>query len=126
MRRWYAMDVQFLTDPKIEALGEQYGAVGPLTMVALFSAAKVQGNNGHVRNSYRIVATSVFSTPKKVKRVIEGAGELGLIEVSNLGERGFDVALPSWHRWQEAHRKREERASKKRPKTSENVLLQGQ
>lgn len=115
------MDVQFLTDPKIEALGEQFGAVGPLTMISLFSAAKTQGNNGHVRNSYRITATSVFSTPGKVKRVIGGAGELGLVDVENLGERGFAVALPGWHRWQEAHRKREERASEKRPKTSENV-----
>lgn len=122
MRRWFAMDVQFLTDPKVERLGERHGPLGPLTIVALFCGAKTQGASGTVRNTYRALGHQVFASPEDVRSVIASADEFGLIEAQNIGERGFEAKLPAWHRWQEAFRKRESRQNvRKRPKTSAAV-----
>lgn len=111
MARWLSMSTQFLSDPKIEALGERHGPGGPLIIFALMARAKVAADAGRVTCSFRTLAHESFTDREEVRRVIESAAEVSLITVEDLTEAEATVHFPAFRRWQEAGRKAKERES---------------
>jgi hypothetical protein len=118
--RWFSMSTQFLADPKIEDLGEAFGAPGPLVIVALLGRAKIAGQGGRVTCSYRTLAHEAFADRGEVENIISAASDSGLIEIEQSDNTGASVRFPAFSRWQEAGRKAEERAARK-PTVEANV-----
>lgn len=118
--RWFSMSTQFLTDPKIENLGEKHGPGGPLAIVALLGRAKIEGNGGRVTCSFRTLAHESFIDRADIVRILEDAAETGLLEVERSDDSGATVRFPAFSRWQDAGRKADEREAKK-PTPQANV-----
>lgn len=114
------MATQFLTDPKIEDLGEKYGPGGPLTFVALLGRAKIANDGGRVTCSYRTLAHEVFVDRADVARMIEGAAEVDLLTIERSDDGEVTVRISAFARWQDTSRKAEERKAKK-PTSQANV-----
>jgi len=107
--RWFSMSTQFLTDPKIETLGEKHGPGGPLTIVALLGRAKIEADAGRVTCSYRTLAHESFVDRADIVRILEDAAETGLLDIQDSDDAGATVFFPAFRRWQEAGRKAKER-----------------
>lgn len=108
--RWYAMSTRFLTDPKIEQLGEKHGPVGPLLIVSLLAHAGVQEAGGEVERTFRATAHEVFSNAEKVGEVLDDAIESGLCHAMSRDVTGFRVRFPTWKRYQANFRKAKSRS----------------
>ena len=118
--RWFSMSTQFLTDPKIESLGEKHGPGGPLTIVALLGRAKIEADAGRVTCSYRTLAHESFVDRADIARILEDAAETGLLSIERNDDSGATVRFPAFRRWQDAGRKAEERGADK-PTSKANV-----
>lgn len=125
--RWYSMDAEFTVNEQVEALGEEFGPGGPLVIVALMGKAALQHQTGgRIKGTFKHLADHAYIERSETRKVIQRAGELGILTVEEVTDRGFEVVLNAWQRWQDAHRKRASRAEtsenvQKRPETSENV-----
>jgi hypothetical protein len=117
---WYAMSAQFLTDPKIEKLGEKHGPAGPLLIVSLFGHARVQEQGGRVERTFRAVAHESFIERDDVARILTDAADTSLLEIEEQDDQGFVVRFPAWQRWQAAFRKAKSRGHDK-PHEQANV-----
>jgi hypothetical protein len=111
--RWYAMSTGFLTDPKIEKLGEKHGPAGPLVIVSLFGNAALQEAGGTVERTFRATAHDAFIEREDVARILDDAIQLGLCHEVSRDVTGFVVTFPAWKRHQATGRKAKERAAKK-------------
>jgi hypothetical protein len=118
--RWFAMSTRFLTDPKVEQLGEKHGPVGPLTIVSLLSHAAIQEQGGEVERTFRAVAHEVFSDSATVAEVVDDAIELGLCHAVSRDVHGVKVNFPAWKRHQATGRRAKARAARK-PAEKANV-----
>lgn len=119
MSRWYALSTHFLTDEKIEVLGEQHGPAGPLVVVALLCRAKTQAKGGKVDGTFRDLAHLAYCDRKEIRNILASALECGLVE-GDLNGKGYRLAFPAWNRWQSASRMAMKRERDRR-KASENV-----
>jgi hypothetical protein len=111
--RWYAMSARFLTDPKVEKLGEQHGPAGPLVIVSLFAHAALQEKGGTVERTFRATANEAFVDRNEVQAIIATAVEIGLCHEVSRDVAGCVLTFPAWKRHQATGRKAKERASKK-------------
>jgi hypothetical protein len=111
--RWYAMSTRFLTDPKVEKLGERHGPAGPLIIVSLLSHAGQQESGGAVERTFRATAHETFVDRKVVESVLDDAIELGLCHAVSRDVSGFVVEFPAWKRHQAAFRKARSREARK-------------
>lgn len=118
--RWFSMSTQFLTDPKVEDLGEKFGPAGPLVIVALLGRAKIADDAGRVTCSFRTLGNEAFVDRSTAKEVVTAAGDSGLVEVTDLGEADVSLRFPAFRRWQDAGRKAKDRESDK-PSPQANV-----
>lgn len=112
MSRWYAMSTHFLTDEKIEQLGEEYGPAGPLAIVSLLSRAKTQSEGGLVVGTYRELAFHIYSDTEVAKDIIKAAKNVGLVD-GEMNGVGYKLRFPAWDRWQGAFRKAKQREVEK-------------
>lgn len=109
--QWFAFSSLFRRDPKIEALGERFGADGPFLVVGLFCEAKIQQRGGRVEGSLRGIAHDCFIEGReRAAEIIKAAGETDVIEIETLDARAFVVRITNWSRWQETFRKARSRA----------------
>lgn len=100
-RVWFAREAQFTADPKVQALGHEYGPVGPLVVEEIFALAKLSESDGRVQTTYAVLAGRAFSTAAKVRNVVGAAIDLGLFEVDgDQGPKGCALSIPRWSRWQ--------------------------
>lgn len=111
--RWYAMDTQFLADPKIEELGEKHGPAGPLVIVSLLGHAGLSNRGGRIEKTYRTVANETFTEPAEVARIIKDAADTGVLAIETQDDRSFIGRFPAWERYQAAFRQARARTSKK-------------
>jgi hypothetical protein len=108
---WFAFSSMFRQDPKIEALGERFGADGPFLFVGLMCEAKLQCRGGRVEGSLRGLAHDCFIDGRdRAAEILKAADETDAIEIETLDERAFVVRVVNWSRWQERFRKAESRA----------------
>lgn len=111
--RWFPMSTQFLTDPKIETLGDKHGPGGPLVFVALLGRAKIAAEAGRVTCSYRTLAHEVFVDRADIACILEDAAETGLLSIERIDDRGATVKIQSFSRWQDRGKKAEQRGGGK-------------
>lgn len=119
--RWFAMSTRFLTDPKVEQLGEQHGPIGPLVFAALLAEAGAQEKGGAVQTGFRGLAHATFSDISTVRDVVNTMLENGVCQ--NLSEEhvtplsqgvtGCHVAFTGWEKYQQNLRQQESRARKR-------------
>jgi len=112
MSRWYAMSTHFLTDEKVEVLGEKHGPAGPLVVVALLCRAKTQAQGGKVDGTYRDLSHLSFSDREEIKDILTTALKVGMVE-GELNGTGYRLSFPKWEKWQAAFRKAQSRSRKK-------------
>lgn len=113
MSRWFAMSTQYLSDPRIEALGEAHGPGGPLLIVALLGQAKIQEKGGSVKRSYRTLAHETFVDREAVLAIVSDAEDSGLVAVDEQDDQGVTVRFLAWDRWQAAARQAKSRENRK-------------
>lgn len=106
------MDAHFPDDPVFDELGEKFGPVGPLTIIALYARAKAQGRGvgqvggatGEAETTWKVLASHTWSDDRGlVRRVVEAAGRLKggeFMEVIRLDDRGCLVRFHGWAKWQ--------------------------
>lgn len=111
--RWFSMSTQFLTDPKVEDLGEKFGPSGPLVIVALLGRAKIANDAGRVNCSFRTLGNEAFTDRAEVREILIVASESGLVEIEDLADAEVSLRFPAFRRWQDAGRKADEREAKK-------------
>jgi hypothetical protein len=97
--RWYALSTHFLTDEKVEVLGEQHGPAGPLVIVALLAQAKERNAKGTVEGSFSLLSKSVFSETDQAFDILSTAIKVGLVE-GELTNKDFKVRFLGWNKWQ--------------------------
>lgn len=105
---WCKVDVRFAKDDKVEAIGEELGPAGPLTMVVLLLNAKSQNRGGKVEGTYRDLAHDVHIDRDQAAEILEGLVQIGFAE-GELNGRNFKLFLPAYKRWNDRQRKQEER-----------------
>jgi hypothetical protein len=110
--RWFAFDNTYLSDDKIEAIGEEFGPLGPLVGVALLSRAAVIYEKGRVSGTYRDLAHDCYCDDDRdaVRAVVSRLVELGFMEQVSGDERRYDCRIVGWERWQNRKRKADQRA----------------
>lgn len=113
MARWYAMSTQFLSDPKVERLGEKHGPAAVSVLVALFGQAMLQENGGTVERTYRTLANDSFIDRDLAAEIIADAAEVGLLNIEERDEIGATVYFPAWSRHQATYRKAKSREARK-------------
>lgn len=111
------MSDQFVTDPKIERVGEECGAAGPLAAVALLCQAKIQNRGGRVEGTYRQLALYAHCTRDEAVSVLRALVSGDVLELENEDETSFEVFFPAWAKWQDAFRKARKRAEEKSAKS---------
>lgn len=119
MSRWYALSTHFLTDEKVEVLGEQHGPAGPLVIVALLCRAKTQAKGGKVDGTFRDLAHLAYCDRKEIRDILASAIKCGLVE-GELNGKGYRLGFPKWNNWQSASRMAMKRERDRR-KSLENV-----
>ena len=107
---WFAMSDQFVTDPKIERVGEECGPVGPLAAVALLCQAKIQNSGGRVEGTFRKLAHDAYCTRDEAVSALRALVSAGVLTLESEDDTSFLVSFPNWRRWQEAFRKARSRA----------------
>ena len=111
--RWYAMHNQFLSDEKIEVVGEEFGPVGPLIAVALMARASTLGEGGAVHGTYRDMAHDCYVKDRDVvESVIKRLIDVGFLAGEANG-RGYACTIENWSKWQAAFRQAKAREQKK-------------
>src|ERR1700759_359868 len=114
------MSTRFLTDPKIEQLGEKHGPAGPLVIVSLLSHAGQQEQGGAVERTFRATAHETFTEPDAVARILSDAADTAVLTIESQDPRAFKVRFPAWSRHQAAFRQAKARGSSK-PHEKANV-----
>lgn len=96
----FLRDTGFTADPKIQVLGDEYGACAPLVIEELMALAKLEDRDGAVTITYATLARRAFTTPAKVKRIISDAASVGLVELGEANGKLFSATFLRWSRWQ--------------------------
>lgn len=111
--RWFAMSTRFLSDPKVEQLGEKHGPAGPLFLVSLLTQAAQQESGGMVEMSFRSLCHETFIDADKASAILDDVTELDIGHTLSRDVHGFKIELPEWKRWQATGRKAKQRDLKK-------------
>jgi hypothetical protein len=111
--RWYAMSAGFLTDPKVEALGEKHGPAGPLVVISLMGRAALEEAGGQLEATYRTIAHETFIERERVEEIVTDAIKSRLCHEVSRDVTGCVLTFPAWSRWQAAGRKARQRAKEK-------------
>lgn len=112
------MSTDFATDPKVEALMEQFGGAAGMMIVVLLGRAKKEDRGGRVSATVRTLSNEAFIDRSQVPEVIAEAAKLDLLVVEHADEREIEVRFPAWGRWQDAGRKARERDHKANAKAN--------
>lgn len=107
------MSAGFLTDPKVEALGEKHGPAGPLVIVSLLAHAALEEAGGQVEATYRTIGHETFIDRGKVEEIVADAIESRLCHEVSRDVTGVKLTFPAWSRYQAAGRKARQRAKEK-------------
>lgn len=99
-RLWFARDTGFTADPKVQALGDEYGPGGPLALEELMAIAKLGGNCGSFEVGYSTLARRAFVTARKARHIVDAARLSGLIELTGEDGKTAIGCFPKWSRWQ--------------------------
>lgn len=114
-RVWFARDCWLTADPRVQTLGDEYGAQAVLILEELLALAKLTEENGRVSTTYAVVARRAFSKAATVKKIIIAADELGLVDrEGEIGPKAVVVSFPRWARWQIADPRAAARQAAKR------------
>lgn len=104
-RPWLAIDQHFIDDERIVELGDQFGPGAISCFIALLCLTKQAGSGGSVTVGFRSLSRKAFlADANEAKAIIEGAAELGLLEVNGDDPGGGRVRIhfPKWERYQRA------------------------
>ena len=120
-RVWFARDCWLTADPKVETLADEFGAEGVLVVEEVYALAKLADEKGRAHIRWATLAKRAFvKTTKRVGHIIREAEELGLFVVESSDDRGFNVVIPKWGRWQITDPKAAERQAAKRDRERDN------
>lgn len=108
--RWYSMSVGFLSDPKVEALGEKHGPAGPLVAVSLLARAALEEKGGDLTYTFRSIANDAFIDRSEAEQIVASIIETGLCHEVSRDVTGVSLTFPAWSRHQAAGRKAKQRA----------------
>lgn len=120
-RPWFPLDNAFLTRGSIEVLADEFGAAGPLAIVAL--VAETNGAVGAGKRSdfdvlawsYRSLGRRIHVSAARAKAIVQAAAKVGLIELLSETGDAFRARLLRWEEWHPkdplaAERKQRQRA----------------
>lgn len=100
------LDVAFLDQDSIRDLGEQFGAAGPLTIIALVTeaGAAIPGKGGKdfdiVEGRYSGLARSAYVDERRSRAIVALAAEVGLVEILDQPDaQRFKLRLLKWSKW---------------------------
>jgi hypothetical protein len=121
---WCKVDLRFPKDDKTEAIGEEFGPAGPLTMLVLLLNSKAQNRGGKVEGTYRDLAHDVHIERDEAAKVLEGLIRVGFAE-GKLNGRNFSLVLPAYKRWNDRQRKQEQREREREMAESHEAVTSG-
>ncbi len=104
-RPWTPFDFAFLTRPSIESLLDEFGAVGPLVIMALIGEAGTQIGGGKrddievVAWKYAHLARRVRADAATVRAIVHAAQNEEIVEVVKGDGDRFELRLPKWREW---------------------------
>lgn len=108
---WFALDMHYLDDPKVEAAGE----MTPFALSvfpALLAEAKQRANGGSVEITYRKLAIKLFVSEREAAKAVAALVSAGVLTCESQDDRAVVVKFPAWRRWNERARKSEQRGGK--------------
>ena len=105
------MDTHFLSDPKIQEVGDEVGPAGIAVFVALLAQAKLRADGGRVEFTYRDLAHSIFTDLESAGVAVRALVSAGVLTVEESDDRSAVVKFPAWRRWNETFRKANQRAA---------------
>lgn len=112
-RLWFARDANLTADPKIELLGERFGAAGVLAFEELLAVAKLADDGGRAMMAFTQLAKRALVRPRKTaEEIVSMCADLGLVELEACADGVFTYRVPKWTRWNDpkaAERKRKQR-----------------
>ena len=80
--RWFSMSTQFLTDPKVEDLGEKHGPAGVTVLIALMcKAGEAPGQTGEAIMTLDKIAEVSHISALGALQIIHTASKLNLLTV---------------------------------------------
>jgi len=107
---WTKVDREFLNDPAVELLGDQFGPGGPLLILDLILRAGKARSGGKVTTTIRSLRNSSFiDDAGRVEDILARGVELEVITVDRDRQGELTVTLPNWKKWQANARKAEQR-----------------
>lgn len=118
------LDRDFLAQDTVRDLGEQFGPVGPLVLLALICAAgKVTSAStpGIVDLRYTGVARETFTKPDIVRAIVRELVPLGLLTELEEGSRRFRGRMVKFDRWESVPMTDAERKARQRAREGEEA-----
>lgn len=120
-RPWFSLDNAFLTRGSIESLADEFGAAGPLAIIALIGETNASIGGGKRSDfdvldwHYSYLARRLRVDAAVAAAIVPAAQRVGLVEVISEAGDSFKVRLARWREWHPkdplaAERKRQERA----------------
>lgn len=91
--RWFSMSERFLSDGKIEALGEVFGPAGPLTILALIENVPVNSTSGQVWGTHAALAKLVHAEVAAVEEIVSLAAKIGILETTRSEDYDLSVKV---------------------------------
>jgi hypothetical protein len=104
-RPWWSIDNTFLTRGSIETLADEFGAAGPLAIVALVGEANGAVGGGKRRDfdildwRYSYLGRRIRVNATTAKAIVEAAVVVGLVEVQSESGDEFKIQLLRWSEW---------------------------
>ena len=99
-RPWCRLDREYLAQDTIRELAERFGPVGPLVFLAVILEAGKSPSGGLVESRLSALGSLAFTTPERVRQVVCGAADLGLIADLDYDEERFRGRLTRWADWE--------------------------
>ena len=96
---WFALDAAWLDRDAPDELGDEFGPGGPLTLIALMCAAKLENDGGRVHAAFRTLAKRNFTGDVDLtRRIVEHATAIGAIDDLKMHGAGrrFSCRLSGW------------------------------
>ena len=122
-RPWLPLDHDYFNQDSIRELGDELGPAGPLVFLVILTEAKKAAlagvpitDQGTVDLRYRAVARTAFlgTDDALVRRVVELAESVGLLEFIDSTDTRFHVRLVKWPEWEVRDATATERQRRKR------------
>jgi hypothetical protein len=125
-RPYQPLDNAFLDQDTIQALGESFGAAGPLVMIALIGAVgeaipRKTKDFDIAEGRYAALARRTYVNVDTVKAIFQLAVDQGLLEILESDDVSFKVRLLKFYRWNAKDPTAKDRKAKQRDRERADV-----